>query len=493
MGLMVLLLPGLPGGIHVRLIDRTAYVASHRRAWRTGWFSWQLTALSNLLLGIALLRTNWIRKLPAILSVVTTVVAIIPDQTGQVLWMWWGPSMAAHAVATGNVSGYAEFETHTFLMIAGWAPLFYIAGALGWSWCFAAARIWSRGLTIISLTAWIIFAISALVLITPKTFERAPCISGSVGVGNAIALLLLVCWLAILAERVLRRSRPVTQSGRYAIFRHPRGGLVGRCCNLLANSRLARAVAGLIGPLAMDSDITDVIYVNYLVDADRIEHLVEAPLKLQRLGPDERYALFTFLTFQHGHFGPRCFGFLRRLWPSPIQSNWRIYVFDSITGKRGIQFLTIATTGTPYALAARLLAENIPMHVPAQAKFVRHADGTFRLQIDPGTGTAPDVDAQFQLTSNLDWPETWRQCFDDWQTFLAYCVPQDRAMSSQPWLNLVTRQEINLNIPVESCRPMIGQIQSAAAQAVAGDSLPVCFHVERVFFRLLKECCDPRI
>jgi hypothetical protein len=54
---------------------------------------------------------------------------------------------------------------------------------------------------------------------------------------------------------------------------------------------------------------------------------------------------------------------LRRLWPSPIQSNWRIHVFDPATGNRGIQFLTIAITATPIALAARLLSENVPMHV----------------------------------------------------------------------------------------------------------------------------------
>ena len=51
---------------------------------------------------------------------------------------------------------------------------------------------------------------------------------------------------------------------------------------------------------------------------------------------------------------------------------------------------------------------------------------------------------------------------------LAYCVPQDRAMCVQPWRDVVTRQEINLNIPLQSCLPMKGSVVSAAARALAG-------------------------
>lgn len=308
-----------------------------------------------------------------------------------------------------------------------------------------------------------------------------------ISAGNALAFVLLMIWLIDVTEAVLRRSRPDTNHGRHAPWRHPSRGLVARTCNWAANSRVARAMGELLPALPMDSDITDVVYANYLVGTDRLERFVVEPLKLQRLGPDGRYAMFTFLSFHHGHFGPRCFGPLRHLWPSPIQSNWRIHVYDPVTGKRGIQFLTIAVAGTAYALAARLLAENIPMHVPAEAQMSREADGSITLKLAPGNGSAPDVQATFWPAPQPALTHPWDQCFGSWREMLAYCVPQERAMSAQPWRHRVTRQEISLNIPLESCRPMRGSIVSDAVCAIVVDAAPLCFLVEKLDFRLLKE------
>jgi hypothetical protein len=131
------------------------------------------------------------------------------------------------------------------------------------------------------------------------------------------------------------------------------------------------------------------------------------------------------------------------------------------------------------------------MHVPSSAHFSRD-DDMFALQIDPGKGTAPDVKATFQLSSEPALTGPWGECFENWGAMLAYCVPQDRAMRVQPWRDVVTRQEINLNIPLESCVPMKGSVVSAAARAIAGDAQPLCFLVERLSFRLLGEYHDTR-
>src|SRR5262249_6500560 len=142
----------------------------------------------------------------------------------------------------------------------------------------------------------------------------------------------------------------------------------------LANSRFARTLCEWLPPVSFVSDITNVFYVNYLVEAERLEGLMPWGLELQRLGPGGRYAFFTFLTFRHGHFGPRLLGPLRRLLPSPVQSNWRIHVRDPQTGVLGIYFVTTAITSTPHALAARLLSEGIPMHLLAAGTINTGAD-----------------------------------------------------------------------------------------------------------------------
>jgi hypothetical protein len=74
---------------------------------------------------------------------------------------------------------------------------------------------------------------------------------------------------------------------------------------------------------------------------------------------------------------------------------------------------------------------------------------------------------------------------------LAYCVPQDRAMSSQPWHARITRQEIHLGIPLAACEPLAGTVVSQAAQAFVGNATPFCFRVAQVAFRFDREEHDP--
>ena len=132
------------------------------------------------------------------------------------------------------------------------------------------------------------------------------------------------------------------------------------------------------------------------------------------------------------------------------------------------------------------------MHVPRRADLARDASGTVHLSIDPGDGTAPDVKATLQPSLEQSLPPHWAEYFVDFRGFLEYCVPQDRALSYQPWYDHVTRQEIELGIPLESCRRMEGRVESRAATAIAGDAQPLCFYVPSVRFRFAGEAYDTR-
>src|SRR5438034_3932625 len=57
-----LLLPGMPGGGTADDVARMRHVAAHPWLWRLGWFPWQLTALSDLLIGIGLLPRSTTRS-----------------------------------------------------------------------------------------------------------------------------------------------------------------------------------------------------------------------------------------------------------------------------------------------------------------------------------------------------------------------------------------------------------------------------------------------
>jgi hypothetical protein len=486
LGTALVLLPGLPGGSSPDDAARIAYLAAHPWMWRLGWLPWQATAFVDLLTGVALWRTAWIPRLPAAVALVFTLLAVLPDQIGQALWVTRGLDLAVEA----DASAYLAFEKQVYRAVVAWGGTLYLCMALSWSWCFAAAGTWNRGLTWLSLVAWSALAVGSAGLLLPEDARPSPLL---VGATNGCGLTLLLIWLALVGEEVLRRARPNEKHGRLAPWRHPWPNLFGRALEVLANSRLIRAYCEWLPPVAFLSDITDVIYVNYLVEADRLEPFVPAGLELQRIGRSGRYALFTHLTYRHGHFGPRLLGPLRRLLPSPVHSNWRIYVHDPHTGLRGVYFVTNAIASTAHALAARLLSEGMPMHALRRAVVEVGDERTCRVLLDPGAGSAPDLEAELRPGDAVLPGPPWSECFDSYHTLLAYCVPQDRAFSSQPWYGRITRQEIALAIPLETCEPLAGTVRSHVAAAFVGDAVPLCFRVGRVAFCFEREEYDPRL
>ena len=481
--MVLFLLPGMPGGTAASDFIRIKYVAAHAWTWRFGWLFWQATAVADLLLSIALLLTPWIKKPIALLALLATIAGFIPDQYNQFRWTWTGPWLAAVSASRGTWQNYLRFEATVFHGIAAWGTVGYLLAAIGWTWCFADAGVWSKNLTRLSIATWSIFAAATAVLFFPVHLVNQ--LSPVVSVANAIAFVLLMIWLAAVTEKVLRRSRPETDFGGLALWRSPRRRWYAPAIDTLANSRFVRAIFEYIPPSAMASDITDVVYINYLLPADRLMSLVPAPLQLQLVG--QQQAILSLLFFRHGHFGP--VDFVRRLWPSPLQSNLRVYVIDPATDTTGIHFVTTAITSTPHALATRLLCDGVPMHVPAAADLRRVGD-TLTLRQSPGPGTAMDFSADLTPTKSHEIPAEWSSAFSSYPELLRRIVPQDRALDSQPWYGQLSRQEIDLQIPLEECQPLAGEVQSIYLSRWVAGVKPVCFLVPKVGFQFAAQQYD---
>src|SRR5258708_18423353 len=415
LSMALLLLPGMPGGSN-DLAARVAYVASNPWLWRLGWLPWHLTALSDLLIAIALLliaiallRTAWIPRIDAILVMITTLAAILIEQPGEVSWITQGVALAQTSLQNGNLASYLQYESHMYLQIAAWAATLYTITACIWTWCFARAKIWHPRLLWLSGITWgLLMAVSVGPLL-PEAYRPGAAI---VAAGNAIGFVLMLVWFSVVTELVLRRSRPNSHFGRMALWVHPGHDLVGQFLNALANSRLARAFGEWLPPVAFVSNITNVLYVNYLIETERLEALVPWGLELQHLGPDGKYALFTHLTYQHGHFGPALLGPFRRFMPSPIQSNWRIYVRDPQTTLSGIYFVTTAISQTVPALFARLLSQGSPMHVVHKGAVTANRDRSFDGYLDPGAVSAPDLVMSLHPSPRSALESPWSSCFN---------------------------------------------------------------------------------
>ncbi len=479
----LVLAPFIPGGSAIGDAERMRMVALHPWLFRLGWFPWQLTAASDLVLALALVRTPWIARWPAWLGFAATACAVVPDQAGQLLWMLRGPEIAA----SRNLPAYLEFESTVFRLTAVWGALGYTIAACFWSGSFASARTWARGLTVLSVAAWALFLSLSLAPLLPDEIRPA---DRWIAAGNAVGFILLIAWTAWVTELVFRRARPDTAWGGRAPWRSP--GARWTACPLewAANSRFAKALCGLLPLFRFRSDITDVIYANWLVPADRLLPLVPEGLELARVGPDRSLAILTVLTFRHGHFGPALAGPFRRLFPSPIQSNWRVYVRDPRTGLVGIAFFTQGISNLLNGLGARLMARGMPMHRFAGATLERATDGKVVVRLEPGGGSAPDLVIAASPASR-ELPAVWNDAFDGHEAAVQAIVPIERAYSSEPEHRSTTRQEIGLGIKATECEPLQGEARSACLHPFVGDAPALLFRVARVDFRFAAEIREP--
>jgi len=475
-----LLLPMMPGGPTPDDAVRMRAIAEHAARWRLGWATWGVTALSDLALGVAVVAWRRVPRWAAWGSMALLCAAVVPDQSAQLRWVTRGVELAR----AGDLAAYRAFEGEVFVLTGAWAALLYTAASVGWCVCFAGAGAWSRALTWLSWPLFAVFAVVAAAPVVPGGLGLSP---AGVAAGNAIAFVGLLVWLVLVLERVAGIARPDAPHGRWAPWRAPRAFVGARWLDALAGSRAARRLLELLPVPAFRSDIRDVVYVSYVVPAATLAPHVPEGLELQRLGPGGAWAMLTFLTYRHGGFGPAIAGPLRRLFGSPVQTNWRTYVRDPRTGRDGIYFVTNAVTTRLHALGGRLMSA-APMHLLARGEVTRDAaDGRVRVVLEPDGGSAPDAELDLRPAPAFELPAPWRECFEDARDMLAYCVPQDRAMATEPWRRCTTRDEIQLGIPLDACEPLAGSVRSRAAETLVGDAVPVCFRVARVAFLLRGE------
>src|SRR5262245_43398015 len=109
LAMATLLMPMLPGGSGVEDAHRVASIASHPFRFRIGWLPWQLCAVADLYLAIAMARTSWLPKLGRLSVLVLTLIAVVPDQGAQAIWVTRGV-----ALAQTDVSAYLDLEKRIF-------------------------------------------------------------------------------------------------------------------------------------------------------------------------------------------------------------------------------------------------------------------------------------------------------------------------------------------------------------------------------------------
>ncbi|WP_260926715.1 DUF2071 domain-containing protein [Novosphingobium sp. 9] len=275
-------------------------------------------------------------------------------------------------------------------------------------------------------------------------------------------------------------------------FASPREGLFGRIETCLANHeglrRIRRAFTSRLPFPKLVSDVRDVIYASWVVPVDRLADVIPPGVTIRSV---DGHAILTVLTYVHGHFGPALAGPLRGLFPSPKQSNWRLYV-QRIGGQEPavetVLFLCNAFDSDLYALGTRLFSDAMLSH--RAVNFGHRRDGLDWISgAASGGGSAPDWHLRGRDTEHRILPAEFAPFFGGYDEALAQLTLQDEAIAPLEKPGNLAFAGIDLPINLDSIIPMqaLDWRPGAFARALGLDAMPFCFRVPAVRFTALWE------
>lgn len=388
----------------VDVATRAAWVAENPWRWRLGWLPWQGCALSDILVSGALLRWALARRGRyrgavvglATVALLCTVAAVIPEQ--------WAEGYAVTTMPSLDVAAYAKAEVWLLVMTGTCGGLGYDVMLVFWVLALAVAAPPSRWKTLaLVLTGvdFVLFAIAGVGVWQVTKVEGYPDFF-FVQAANTVAFPLL-CVVNVLMAGLAGQ----------AVGRDLLGGI--------------RDMTRPIPFLPLRSDITDVVYLNWWVPAERVRALLPAPHELDVR--DGKTAI-SILHYRHGGFGWAFLGPLRRLLPNPVQSNWRLYV----AGKDAIYFLHTLLSSAPHALGARVFSDGLP-GVWDRGLTLSRQGATLRLQatVAPLRAVVTEVDEPLH-------PDA------------AYLIEQNSAVSTDPVWGVTRKSGIEIPIDLSAVR-----------------------------------------
>ena len=503
--------PGLD--VSVAVADRAEYVYRHALLWRLGWLTWQLTALSDLLLSVALVHyltgvtsenntasgRGW-----AVAALVATGLAIVPEQWAE-LQLVTAFIDQARAVVDGNMEAgvYVATEARWLLWTGTCGNTGYTL--MGGCWMMAAVQAAGgprrhANFVVLGCLLWLLFLTASAANWQATT--RAELQTGYPGFGlvymlNAAGFPLLLLWMVWLSAVIgdgHHRRHPASDAELHRLH-WPTAGIAGRMLTALGNAAglrdMIRSTSRVLPIPVLASDITNVVYLNWLVPAERVAGWLPAPLQLHRFG---NRTFVSLLTYQHGHFGPRFLGPLRRLLPSVCQTNWRLYIEPVVddTSRDAIYFFKTALDHSGLAVASRCMSDGLPSHRPLRIDH-RRSDDCVITDIDSGLGSAPDLKSTVRISEHRQLPVELMEHFSDWEHAVQYLVEQNCGVGVHPAQAGICQSKISIPIAIDTVQPadVVGTVESRFLETVIDGCACFAFVVPQVPFLALGETWTP--
>lgn len=275
-------------------------------------------------------------------------------------------------------------------------------------------------------------------------------------------------------------------------YRSPEPGLKGRIENAVGNAEGFRGVrrrlfSRLPFPV-LESDVRDVVYANWIVETVALADRIPPGVKVREVGGR---TILTMLAYAHGHFGPSTAGPLRRLFPSPLQANWRLYV-EEIDGAQPaaptVLFLANVFDSLLYALGTRLFSDVMLSQRAARFTHCVTAESWSTAAVG-SAAAAPSWRLSGRAGREWHLSDGFEAFFGDIGVAREALCLQDAAIAPVHGEAALAWSSIDLPIDVASVRPL--EVEDYAPcdmlRRWGAEATPWCFHVPAVGFRVLSE------
>ena len=276
-------------------------------------------------------------------------------------------------------------------------------------------------------------------------------------------------------------------------FQSPRRSPIHWLTAALSNSKLLarsrRKVTSFFPFLKLRSDVKDVVYMNWILEVDKVRHFIPDGLELWE---KDGKTLFTILTYRHGSFGPSFLGPFRRLFLSPLQSNWRLYLKSAppnVAQGSTVLFLKNSMSSHLYALGTRVFSDVLATHLPRN--FIHNQkDSGFETSIFPGKGSAPELKCFVESSDQKTMDKEFSELFDSWEEIVDFLSFQDAAVSYTDRDSIFAFSQIELPIDTSTIQPM--ELRSEGFLCPMLDELapmgePLCYRIPKVRFLATSE------
>lgn len=240
--------------------------------------------------------------------------------------------------------------------------------------------------------------------------------------------------------------------------------------------------------LRLESQATDTVYLSWLVDVDLVRHRFPEPI---RLWEKDGKTIFSILFYHHHHFGLHCLGPLRKVFPSPRQSNWRFYLADELLPKTVI-FEQIVVDQMLYVSGGRLLSDAMPAQFdPNFQHTVQQTEQGLKVQANIYIDKRYHMQVSLASKAEQILPSDWATVFPDWDSAMQYLVPQEHV-----WVECVDQpmQLSQANIRIETAYQAIQALKLEQLECpllrefgITEQDQALCFYLPNLDFHVLGE------